>query len=79
MIMMIIKKITTTSTMAMLMMRSYLVYLKCDIHGGSMKSKPNGLSYIYLLPDHSIIKLPRYLDNSTKNVIPAHRHTLFNS
>src|SRR6218665_1033498 len=49
------------------------------IHGGSMKSKPNGLCHIYLLPDQIIIKLSRYLENSTKNMISTHRNTLSNS
>jgi len=42
------------------------------IDGGSMKSKPNCLCYIYVMPDHIILKLSRYLDNSTKNMIPTH-------
>ena len=44
-----------------------------------MKSKPNGLCHIYLVPDHIIIKLSRYVENSTKDMIPKHRNILFNS
>jgi len=31
------------------------------------------------MPDHIIIKLSRYLEKSTKNMIPTHRSILFNS
>jgi len=48
------------------------------IHGDSIKSKPNCLCHIYLMPDHIMLKLPRYLDNSSNNNIPAHRNILFN-
>ena len=41
------------------------------IHGGSMKSKPNCLRHICLMSDHIIIKLARYLENSTKDMIPT--------
>src|SRR6218665_136502 len=37
------------------------------------------VGHIYRLPDHIIIKLSRYLENSTKNMVPAHCNTLFNS
>jgi len=40
------------------------------VHGGSMKCKPNGLCHniIYILPDHIILKLPIYLEN-TRGVV----------
>src|SRR6218665_1703981 len=48
------------------------------IHGGSIKSKPNCLCHIYLMPDHIILKLSRYLENTINNMIPIHRSILFN-
>ena len=33
---------------------------------------------IYIMPDHIILKLSRYLENSTNNMIPTHRNILFN-
>jgi len=30
------------------------------------------------MPDHITLKLSRYLDNSTNNIIPTHRNILFN-
>ena len=52
-------------------------------HGDAIKSKPSWLvfmSYIYLMTDH-ILKLSKYLENSTNNMIPTLRcvtkcHTL---
>lgn len=40
---------------------------RCNIHGVSVKTKLNCLCRIYVMPDHIIIILSRYLDNSTKN------------
>jgi len=34
---------------------------------------------MYLIFDHIIIKLLRYLDNSAKYMIPTYRNILFNS
>jgi len=48
------------------------------LHGGSIKSKPNWLCQIYLMPDETILKLDRYLENSIKNKIPTHHNILFN-
>jgi len=49
------------------------------LHGVSIKkTKPNCLCHIYLILDHIIIKLCRYLDHSTKNMIPTYRNILFN-
>jgi len=31
------------------------------------------------MPDHIILKLSRYLENSTNNTIPAHRNILVNT
>jgi len=30
------------------------------------------------MPDHIILKLSRYLDNSTTNMVPTHHNILFN-
>src|SRR6218665_1257041 len=35
-------------------------------------------SHVYLTPDHVILKLSRYLDNSTSKNFPTHRNILFN-
>jgi len=48
------------------------------IHGDSIKCKPNCLCHIYLIPDHIILKLSRYLENSTNIMIPIHHNILFN-
>jgi len=48
------------------------------ISTGSLKNKPNCLCHIYLMPDHIILKLSRYLENSTNNKIPTHHNILFN-
>src|SRR6218665_1957740 len=49
-----------------------------NIHGDSIKTKPNCLCHIYLILDHIIKKLSRYLDSSTKNMIPTYHNILFN-
>ena len=49
-----------------------------DMHGDSIKSQPNCLCHIYLIPDRNILKLLRHLDNSTNNKIPTHRNIVFN-
>src|SRR6218665_80755 len=49
-----------------------------NIHGDSIKSKPNCLYHTYPKPDHIVLKLSRYSENATNNVIPAHRNVLFN-
>jgi len=46
--------------------------------GGSIKSKPNCVCQIYLILYYIILKLSRYLENSTNNNIPTHRNILFN-
>jgi len=49
------------------------------IHVDSIKSKPNRLCHIYLTPPvHIILKLSRYLENSTNKMIPTYRNILFN-
>src|SRR6218665_3259371 len=48
------------------------------IHGGSIKNKPNCLCHIYLMPNHIILKLRRYLENSIKNMILTNHNILFN-
>jgi len=53
--------------------------IKADIRGDSIKREPNCLCHIYLKPDHIILKLSRYLENSTKNMIPTFRNILFNT
>src|SRR6218665_1727804 len=57
---------------------SCILYACMNVHGGSMKSKPNCLCHIYLMPDRIIPKLSRYLENSIKNMIPTHGNILFN-
>src|SRR6218665_305435 len=52
------------------------VYL--SLHGDSIKTKPNCFCHIYLILYHIIIKLSRYLDNSTRNMIPTYQNILFN-
>src|SRR6218665_2988356 len=47
------------------------------IHDDSIKSKPNCLCHIYLIPDHIISKLSRCLENSTNNTIPECRNICF--
>jgi len=43
-----------------------------------LKGKPNCLHHIiYLMLNHVILKLSRYLSNSTNNTIPTHRNILF--
>ena len=42
----------------------YFMYLRRPIiHGVSIKTKPNCLCHIYLMPDHIILNLARYLEN----------------
>jgi len=48
------------------------------VHGDSIKSKPNCLCYINIMLDDIILKLSRCLENSTNNMISAHRNILFN-
>jgi len=48
------------------------------IHGDSIKTKPISLCHIYLILNNIIIKLSRYLDNSTKNMNLTYRNILFN-
>ena len=48
------------------------------VHGVSIKTKPNCLCHIYLMPDHITLKLSRYLENCTNNMIPTLRNILFN-
>jgi len=43
------------------------------------KSKPNWLCQIYLMPDQTILKFPKYLENLIKNMIPTHHNILSNS
>jgi len=43
------------------------------IHGDSIKCKPNCLCHIYFILDLIMIKLSRYLDNSTRNMISTQR------
>ena len=47
------------------------------IHGDSIKTKPNCLCHIYLMPDHIILKLSSYLENWTNKMIPTIRNILF--
>ncbi len=42
------------------------------VHGGSVKSKPNCLCHIYLMPNQIILRLSRYLENSTINMTPRY-------
>jgi len=52
---------------------------KTNIHGDTIKCKPNCLCHIHvhLIPDHIILKLSRYLANSTKHMNPKHRNISF--
>src|SRR6218665_514922 len=50
------------------------IHVYTSLHGGSVKTKPNCLCHIYLMPNHIILKLSRYLENSTSNMIPTHRN-----
>jgi len=44
------------------------------LNGDSIKTKPNCLCHKYLILDHIIMTLSKYLDNSTKNMIPTYRN-----
>ena len=46
------------------------------IHGDSIKTKPNWLCHIYLIPDHIILKLFRYSEYWTNNMIPTFHNIL---
>src|SRR6218665_1891572 len=49
-------------------------FYKRDIHGGSIKTKPNCLCHIYSILDRTILKFYRYLENSTSNMIPTNHN-----
>jgi len=57
---------------------SLLFQANFNLHGDSIKSKPNCLCHIYLTLDHIILTLSGYVENSTKNTIPTYRKILFN-
>ena len=51
--------------------------IKSSLHGVSIKTKPNCLCHTYRMSDRIILKLSRYLENWTNNIMPTFRDILF--
>src|SRR6218665_11850 len=49
-----------TSSHVLLCYKNVMIY---NLHGVSIKTKPNCLCHIYRMPDRIILKLSRYLEN----------------